>query len=494
MGLEINRETFTDDEYERFSERLDHSLGVLERLLARPGFGEGEASIGAELEVSLVDEAGRPLPLNQDVLAESVDPRLTVELNRFNLESNLRHGPLAGRPFAFLEEEMRDSLGEIERAAALHQAQVAMIGILPTLTEADLASDAMTEAARFRALSTSLRRLRREPFLLQIRGEDELELRCHDVTYEGAATSLQLHLRVAPSDFGAIYNAVQLTTPLVLAASGNSPTFLGRRLWDETRVALFKQAVDHRRERGRDGEPARVSFGSAWIGSAFELFEENVRRHAVLLPVLGNEDPEAALAAGRMPALPELRLHQGTVWRWNRAIFDPADGGHLRIEMRVLPAGPTIVDMLANSAFQIGLALALAPDIAAWTQHLSFEEVHHDFYRAARDGLAAHLSWPAEPGAPGRSRSAQMLLESLLPKAQQGLDAAGVERSDSSRWLEIFDRRVRSGQTGAAWQRRALAAAGTTMPRNEALAHMFRCYRRHSEDSQPVASWPESSL
>ncbi|MCP5056287.1 MAG: glutamate--cysteine ligase [bacterium] len=494
MGLEINRETFSEDEYQRFSERLDRSLDVLEQLLARPDFGAGEVSIGAELEVSLVDEAGRPLPLNRDVLAESVDPRLTVELNRYNLESNLRHGPLAGRPFAFLADEMRNSLREIERAAALHHAQVAMIGILPTLTEADLTRDAMTEAPRFRALSASLRRLRREPFLLQIRGEDELELRCHDVTSEGAATSLQLHLRVAPADFASVYNAVQLTTPLVLAASGNSPTFLGRRLWDETRVALFKQAVDHRRERGRDGEPARVSFGNAWIGRAFELFEENVRRHAVLLPVVSNEDPEAVLAAGRVPTLSELRLHQGTVWRWNRSIFDPAEGGHLRIEMRAFPAGPTIVDMVANCAFQIGLALALAPEIAAWTERLSFEDVHRDFYRAARDGLAAHLGWPMEPGAPAQSHSAQVLLESLLPRAQQGLDAAGVERDDSSHWLEVFECRVRSGQTGATWQRRALASAEATMPRNDALTHMFRRYRQHSKDAQPVASWPEPKL
>ncbi|MCP3985934.1 MAG: glutamate--cysteine ligase, partial [bacterium] len=292
MGLEIDRETYTDAEYRRFSERLDRSLGVLEQLLAVPHFGQGATSVGAELEVSLVDRGGRPLPLNRDVLAESVDPRLTVELNRFNLESNLRHGPLAGRPFAFLGDEMRNSLDEIERAAALHGAQVAMVGILPTLTEADLDREAMTEAPRYRALSASLRRLRSEPFLLQIRGEDELELRCHDVTYEGAATSLQLHLRVEPANFAAVYNAIQMTTPLVLAASGNSPTFLGRRLWDETRVALFKQAVDHRRERGRGGEPARVSFGSAWIGGPLELFEENARRHAVLLPVMDEEDPE----------------------------------------------------------------------------------------------------------------------------------------------------------------------------------------------------------
>ncbi len=491
MGLEIDRETFDAETYRVFASRLGVSLSVLERLLARPGFGHGARSLGAELEVSLVDDAGSPLHVNEDVLAESVDPRLTVELDRFNLESNLRPGPLAGRPFAFLAGEMRDALAEMRRAAGLHGAQVAMIGILPTLTERDLESHAMTDASRYRALSASLRQLRQEPFLLQIQGEDELRVRCRDVTYEGAATSLQLHLRVAPEDFAAVYNAVQLATPAVLAASGNSPTFLGKRLWDETRVALFKQAVDHRPERGRAGEPARVSFGSGWIQGALELFRENVHHHAVLLPVMDGEDPEAALAAGRVPALRELRLHQGTVWRWNRAIFDPAEGGHLRIEMRALPAGPTLADMIANTAFYIGLALSLAPEMGSPTGRLSFDEVHRDFYRAARDGLAALLVGLAEPGAPQREARAPAVLEALLPRAQEGLDAAGVERSDSAPWLEVFERRVRGGQTGAVWQRKALVAAGVSRPRGEALTEVFRAYREHSAEGEPVASWPE---
>lgn len=488
MGLEIEQVDFEAEDYRRFGERLEASLEALQQLFARPGFGSGPISLGAELEVSLVDEAGRPLPRNRDVLAESVDPRLTVELNRFNLESNLRHGPLAGRPFEFLAGEMEGSLTEMQRAAALHDAGVAMIGILPTLTEADLESDAMTEAARYRALSASLRRLRAEPFHLHIRGQDALELRCHDVTYEGAATSLQLHLRVAPPDFGAVYDAIQLATAPVLAAAGNSPTFLGRRLWEETRVALFKQAVDHRRARGREGEPARVSFGTGYVRGAFELFAENVARYPALLPVLDDEDPHEVLAAGGVPRLRELRLHQGTVWRWNRAIFDPALGGHLRIEMRTLPAGPTIADMLANTAMHVGLALDLAPEIEELRVHQPFEGVHRNFYRAARDGLEAVLDWPSGPSGPLR---AQALVEALLPRAQAGLDAAGIEREDSDRWLGVIEQRARSGQTGARWQRRALEHASTSLPRGEALATMFRHYRTHSESGIPVHAWPE---
>ena len=206
MGLEIDREEFSEADYARFEGRLSTSIRVIRALLERPGFGEGPMTLGAELEASLVDDDGRPAPLNHAVLAESVDPRLTFELDRFNLESNLRYDQLAGRPFRFLAAEMDDALAEMRRAAALHQLDVALIGILPTLTEADLQAEAMTDSMRYRALSASLRRLRREPFQLDIRGEDHLQLRCHDVTYEGAATSLQIHLRVAPSAFASLYN------------------------------------------------------------------------------------------------------------------------------------------------------------------------------------------------------------------------------------------------------------------------------------------------
>ncbi len=492
MGLEIEREEFTAEEHEAFATRLAESLRVLADLLERPGFGEGPASVGAELEVSLVDEGGRPLCMNRDVLAESMDPRLTVELDRFNLESNLRHSPLQGRPFAALGREMHGALDEVSRAAACRGAGVAMVGILPTLRQSDLESDVMTDSARYRALSRSLRRLRREPFHLRIQGEDPLDLRCYDVTFEGAATSLQLHLRVAPQRFAAVYNAIQLATPVALAVAGNSPIFLGRRLWDETRVALFKQAVDHRPEELRRGTPARVSFGEGWITGPLELFRESVTRHPVLLPVMNGEAPREVLAGGGTPHLRELRLHQGTVWRWNRAIYDPAEGGHLRVEMRVLPAGPTIADMVANTAFYLGLALWLAEAEPAWSASWPFERLHRDFYRSAREGLAARLAWPTEPGAPLCETASQALVERLLPQAQAGLDRAGVERSDSEPWLVLVERRTRSGRTGAAWQRRALAAAEQRVGREEALARMFAHYRRHSESGVSVDAWPEA--
>jgi hypothetical protein len=492
VGLEIDREEFEGSDYARFTERLRESLAILGSLFERPGFGEGPASIGAELEVSLVDGDGRPLPFNRAVLAETVDPRLTYELDRFNLESNLRHGPLEGAPFAALRHECVDALEEMQRAAAVHGGRVAMIGILPTLMQRDLDGEAMTESMRYRALSASLRRLRDAPFLLDIRGDDTLQLRCESVAYEGAGTSFQLHLRVSPARFARAYNALQLATPVVLAASGNSPLFLGRRLWAETRVALFKQAVDPRRARGAAGEISRVSFGERWIENALDLFTENVEHHPPLLPVIDDaEDPSEAADHGGLPALRELRLHQGTVWRWNRAIYDPAEGGHLRVELRSFPAGPTVTDMLANVAFQVGVGFAVAQEDPSWTREVDFAEVHGDFYRAAQSGLSAKLAWPPALGGKDERVPAPELVERLLPLAQRGLDLAGIGREDAAPLRACFERRVRSGNTGAAWQLRNLARAEVTRPRGEALPWMLQRYLERSELGEAVCGWED---
>ena len=489
MGAEIERERFEAADYARFGVRLQQSLQALRELLARPGFGEGPRSLGAELELFLVDAAARPLPLNQAVLRETLDPRFTVELDRFNLECNLRPAPLQGRPFEALRREIEGALIELRRAAGAHRGRIALVGILPTLRPGDLAPGAMTDLARFRALSAGLQRLRREPFRVCIDGADPLDIRCDDVTFEGANTSLQVHLRVAPAEFAAVYNAAQLATAPVLCVAANSPTFLGHRLWEETRIALFKQAVDPRGpERGR---AARVGFGTGWLrGSAIELFAESIELHEPLLPVLSDEHPLECVRAGGVPSLREMRLHQGTVWSWNRAIYDPAGGGHLRVEMRGLPAGPGVADMLANTAFLVGLTLGLAPGAEGWTAELPFAMAEHNFYRAAQHGLDAELSWPAGPGEAARTLPARELVAELLPLAQRGLEAAGVASEESGALLDLIARRAHSGRTGAAWQRQTLARLEVGRDRGDALAAMLERYLVHSESGRPVHEWP----
>ena len=392
MGTEITREKFSERDYVRFAERLERCLSDLGQLLGRPGFGVGPVTIGAELELFLVDGAARPLPLNQAVRALAADPRVALELSRFNLELNSSPALLAGRPFTALADELGVLLDRVGAAARAHHGRIALIGVLPTLSQAHLGADAVTSTARYRALDRGLRRLRQGPLQIKISGAEPLELTRENIAFEGANCSFQVHLRVAPGDFTRVYNAVQLATAPALAVAGNSPTFLGHRLWEETRVALFKQSVEDRDSRGPKHRPPRTALGTGWLrDGALALFTESVRLHEPLLPFV------SAPEAGDPPRLDELRLHQGTVWRWNRAIYDPAAGGHLRIEMRALPAGPTVTDMLANAAFLIGLTLWLAGQDQRWTYALPFERADHGFYRAAQYGLAAELTWPSGP-------------------------------------------------------------------------------------------------
>lgn len=491
MGLLIDRDRFDDDDYTRFGSKLRDCLAALRAVLARPGFGEGPATIGAELEVNLVDARGRPMAVNREVLADAIDPRISLEINRFNLEINARPSPLAGRPFTALAAELDDALRETRRAAEAHGACVATIGILPTLEMGDLEPGVLTDVPRYRALSAGCRRSRKRPFHVRIQGEDTLSVDADDVTLEGANTAFQLHLRVSPRAYARTYNAAQIATAVVLAVSANSPTFLGRRLWDETRIALFPQAVDDRPDDDEESfRPRRVTFGHGWVrAGAAELFEEVVAMHAPLLPVIGPEDPRARADGGEVPKLHELRLHNGTVWRWNRAVYDDADGGHLRIEMRALPGGPTVADTLASSALFLGLTLGLAPHADALVNKLTFGHARRNFYDAACRGLDAQLLWPCDECPSPRLVPALTLVRELLPTARRGLADAGVDGDEIDRALGVVESRLRARVTGASWQRRMLARLGGPSP--EAFARMFARYAELSARGAPVHDWPE---
>ena len=309
-----------------------------------------------------------------------------------------------------------------------------------------------------------------------------------DITLEGANTSFQVHYRVAPEHYADTFNAVQLVTPLAVAMAANSPTLFGHSLWHETRVPLFKQSIDTRYvDRYSWNEPPRVNFGQGWVRrSALELFTEVVRIYPPLLPVCrdGGDVP------GAVPALSELRLHQSTVWLWNRPVFDDADGGHLRIEMRALPAGPTAVDMAANAAFLIGLAEGIRPRIAELLPAIPFNIAEYNFYRAAQHGLFARLVWPS-PGQSGyREQPIASLVRDLLPTAAQGLASIGIGAEEARRYLGVIEKRLEVCRTGAIWQRARLGAMQSTMSREEALHAMLEEFIDYSTGNVPVSEWP----
>jgi gamma-glutamyl:cysteine ligase YbdK (ATP-grasp superfamily) len=491
--MEIDREEFEAVDYERFGERLRESLAALEQLLARPNFGRGERSIGAEVELNLVDANGLPHHVNRAVLRESVDPRVTLELNRFNLELNSDPVRLSGTPFSALARQLDAGLHALRAAANRHGARLVTVGILPTLREADFGWSAMSDFIRYRALSKSLRRSRGRAFSVHIDGAERLDVTVEDVTFEGAATSFQVHLRVDPEEFADAFNAAQIATAPALAFAVNSPFFLGRHLWAETRVALFRQAVDDRKAGEEDEDewrPSRVSFGHGWVRrGAYELFAESVALHQPLLPVLTGEDPLQCAGAGGVPKLQELRLHQGTVWPWNRAVYDAEGGGHVRLELRALPAGPTISDMAANAAFLLGLTLGLMPKVERLLPAMTFGQARRNFYQAAYRGCEAELIWPSSTGHAGTLRPARELVRELLPLAESGLTSAGVTASEAARWLAIIEERVERNLTGAAWQEAIVRKLNETHDRPTALRLMLERYIENAERGEPVSRW-----
>ncbi len=490
MGLAIDRSSFSEQEYEHAGARLRDNLAAMQALLARPGFGRGKPSLGAELEMSIVDSEGNPLPLNREVLADTLDPQLQLELDRFNLEYNLQPVAAAGRPFTAMKKELSAALDKIAAAARKFGGRVVPIGILPTLAADDLQSDAMTDLERYKALAAGIRRIRDEKFRIRIDGAEPLDTEFDSLTAEGANTSLQIHLRVNPEEFADYYNAAQLATPIALAVSANSPLFLGHRLWDETRIALFKQSVDSRGVWNYQWRrAARVPFGHGWIRrGALELFAESCHLYPVLIPLCSNESARDIVRAGGVPELAELRLHQGTIWNWNRAIYDDADGGHLRIELRALPSGPGPVDMMANAAFLVGMTAGLVKSVEMLLPAFPFRYAEYNFYRAAQKGLYAELLWPTLTGLSPQPVTAGELCRDMLPIADDGLELLGVDEEERKRLLGIIEARLDSGMTPANWQRIALAR-GAGLPREEALRRVVLEYLENLDSGAPVSEW-----
>lgn len=491
MGKDVEKTAFDDEDYLHFQQRLEENLQVLETLLARPGFGQGDASLGAELEMYIVDSEGYPLLVNEEILAAANDPLLTLELNRYNLEYNLQPYLLSEQPFINTERDMLQKLQQLDSIAGDFGGRMAVVGILPTLRKEDFGPSCMSDRRRYHALVNQLIQRRGSNFQININGEDPLQLEMNDVTLEGANTSFQCHYRVEPQAFADTYNAFQLMTPLALALAANSPTLFGHSLWQETRIPLFKQSIDVRTtDRYHWHAPPRVNFGNGWLRQGIsELLSESVRSYDALLPICDDESPLEALDNDEVPGLHELLLHQSSVWLWNRPVYDKADGGHLRIEMRALPAGPTAIDMVANVALLIGLAEGVRKDINSLLPALPFYLAEYNFYRAAQHGLNARLIWPSRSQYGCEERDTRDILQSLLPVASEGLDNIGIGEDESERYMSVIRDRLNSGQTGAIWQQRCLSQLQTHQPRRQSLHAMLERMLANSASNRPVSEW-----
>jgi CBS domain-containing protein/gamma-glutamylcysteine synthetase len=472
-----------------FMRALLEDLHALEEMIDAGRIEEGVRRIGAEQEMFLVGRDLRPAPVSMEVLRRANDPRLTTEIARFNLEANLTPLDLGGDCFRRLEREL-DELVSLARAAAGEcGADVLLTGILPTLQKSDLTLANVTPCPRYFELNRAISSLRGGAFNIHIKGLDELMTTHDNVMMESCNTSFQIHLQAGASEFARLYNVAQAVTAPVLAAAVNSPLLLGHRLWQETRLALFQHSVDARTPSQQLRQfPTRVGFGDGWLKeSVLEIFREDIARFRVLMTTQCEENSLEVLARGGVPKLSALRLHNGTVWRWNRPCYGISENGrpHLRIENRVLPAGPTIIDEVANAAFYVGLMISASEEYGEIDRVMSFDDAKTNFYAAARHGLRAQMAWVG-----GKSLSAtRLILEQLLPLARAGLAHSSVESGDIDRYLGVIEERVRSGQTGAQWMLSSLstlAPHGTSDMRQRALTAAMLARQQTNE---PVHKW-----
>src|ERR1700739_3987478 len=419
-------------------------------MLAQSHFDSDRPLTGMEIECNLVDADYQPAMSNRYVLDAIADPAYQSELGAYNIEFNVPPRPLPGHTGLDLEAEVRASLNEADTKATSGGAVIVMIASLPTLMPDHLDDDWMSESTRYVALNDSIFTARGEDIPINISGPEPLSWQAATIAPESACTSMQLHLQVSPGDFAANWNAAQVLAGPQLALAANSPYFFGHQLWSETRIEVFTQSTDTRPEELKtQGVRPRVWFGERWIDSILDLFQENIRYFPSLLPEVSDEDPVAELAAGRTPHLSELRLHNGTVYRWNRPVYDVVEGRpHLRVETRGLPAGPTVIDMLANSAFYYGMLRTLSEeDRPLWTK-MSFAAAQQNFIAAARRGMQASLYWPGV----GEVTPEELVLTELLPMAHDGLERWGVAGEVRNRVLGIIEGRARTRRNGAVWQ------------------------------------------
>lgn len=495
MGEKVVAGPFELADRQRYRAKLRRCLAGLERLLAEKRFDRPKNLMGLEIELNLAGTDGMPRMLNAQVLERIASRDFQTELAMFNLEVNIAPHRLEGRVFDRLAEEIRTSLAYAHRKAGELDAGIVMIGILPTLDRDDLVSSNLSAVDRYTLLNDQIVAARGEDFVLDIDGVEHLTCTSGSIAPEAACTSVQLHLQVTPDRFADVWNAAQAVAAAQIAVGANSPFLFGRELWHESRPPLFQQATDTRPpELQAQGVRPRTWFGERWVTSAYELFEENLRFFPPLLPIHDDEEPLDVLDAGGIPTLAELVLHNGTVYRWNRPVYGIADGvPHLRVENRVLPAGPTVTDVIANTAFYYGVVRALAEESRpVWTR-LPFEAAAANFDTACRHGIDARLVWPRRGRLGGTTEidAVALVRDELLPLAEAGLDAWGVEPADRDLYLGVIDERCRRRANGATWQSATFhRALEQGLTREAAFAATTRRYSELMHLGEPVHTWP----
>ncbi|MBK9436686.1 MAG: CBS domain-containing protein [Chloracidobacterium sp.] len=489
MGEHDIKTGHNEEQMRAFTLSVLSDLQAFEYMFDNGHFSDEVCRIGAEQEMFLVDSAMRPTPRSLDVIADAGDPRLTTEIGLFNLEANLSPREFKGDCLSLMENELNELLGIVRNVMTKFGGGVVMAGILPTIQKSDLTVNNLTPHPRYHEIDRIVTELHGENRMIHIKGLDELQLTLQNTYIEFCNTSFQIHLQIAPGDFVRYYNWAQALSAPVLAAAVNSPLLLNHRLWHETRIAVFKQSTDTRSltHRQRNQKP-RVNFGDDWVNnSILEVLREDVVRYRILLTQAVEENSLEVLAAGGVPELKSWRLHNGTIWRWNRPCYGILDGKPgLRIEARYLPAGPTVIDQMANAAFFLGLLTEMPEEFGDIRDFMSFDDARTNFYNAARYGLKGQIR-----GLDGQSRRiGRIILEELLPRARKGLARANVDEADIGRLLDVIEQRVITERTGAQWMLDSYESMGSNSKPTVKLRTITATMKSHQDnDDIPVHEW-----
>ncbi len=469
--------------------RLIEDVATLEAMLQESAFEQKIQRIGAEQELALLNPDCDPAFLGPQILETMTDPHFTTEIGRFNLEINLDPFPLSPDCLGLMQQHLVELLRTGRETARALDARILLCGIMPTLTYQHLQRDAMTPNPRYYALSDAIHAMRGRDFEVFLTGVDDMITAMDSLVFESCNTSFQTHLQIPTEEFTERYNWAQMISGPMLAVCANSPLLFGRELWSETRIALFQQAVETRTSANqlRNQQP-RVFFGNRWIQhSIAELFKDNIARFPVILT---KEVPDSSMAqflSGQAPSLAALRLHNSTVYNWNRPCYGILDGqAHLRIECRYIPSGPTALDEMANFALWLGLMQGMPEKYKGFHQRVSFRSAKDNFMRAARIGINAMMDWFGEAVSPTR-----LFEKELLPAAREGLSRSGINDQDADCLLGVVAQRIHKRQTGARWQIRNFRKLQDRFGSAVALTELTKMMYEHQQTEQPAHEWPD---
>ena len=473
-----------------FLRHLLHDVQALDKMVELDLFEKGVSRIGAEQEFFIVDQHYKPSRNGPEILSRISDPHFTSELARYNLEINLDPILLKNKCFSIVEAGLRRLLQDADDAASCFGDTLILTGILPSIDLRAVEMDYLSPNPRYHALGEILKRLRGQDFELYILGVDELMLAHSNILFEACNTSFQVHLQTDVNTFVDQYNWAQAISGPVLSVCTNSPLLFGRELWNETRITLFQQSVDLRRRQHHLRErQQRVTFGNKWIRNVTEVYKDDISRYPLIFLSDIEHDSLDVLAHGQVPALKALCIHNGTIWKWNRPCYGILNGkAHLRIENRYLPAGPTVIDEVANMAFWVGLMKSMPDHFRNIWNVMSFEDAKENFYKAARSGLLTTMLWE------GKAMSAQhLILDILLPLAKEGLNACNIDRDDVTKYLDVIEERTRTARTGSRWMISGFRTLKKQLGRDEAMVTLTAAIHNRRVTAQPVHTWPDVS-